>query len=55
MNPDVNINVIKSAWRRVKRGHIKLRDLKPVKDVKGGGSGVTGESKSITGGTTGRR
>jgi hypothetical protein len=29
---------------------IKVRDLKPVKDVKGGG-GVTGESKLITGAT----
>jgi hypothetical protein len=47
-----NINVVRSAWRRVKKD-IKdaiIRDLKPVKDVKGGG-GVTGESKPITGGT----
>jgi hypothetical protein len=44
-----NIEVIRSVWRRVKKG-IKVRDLKPVKDVKGGG-GVTGQSKSITGGT----
>jgi hypothetical protein len=29
---------------------IKVRDLKPVTDVKGGG-GVKGESKSTTGGT----
>jgi hypothetical protein len=37
MNPEVpNINVIESTWRRVKKGHIKVRDLKPVKDVKGG-------------------
>ena len=48
---------IRSAWRRIKKD-IKdaiIRDLKPVKDVKGGG-GVTGESKAITGGTgtTGR-
>jgi hypothetical protein len=55
-----NLNVIRSAWRRVKKD-IKdaiIRDLKPVKDVKGGG-GVTGESKPTTGntgntGTTGR-
>jgi len=45
-----NINVIRSVWRRVKKGHIKVRDLQPVKDVKGGG-GVTGKSKPITGGT----
>ena len=49
-----NINMVRSAWRRVKKD-IKdaiIRDLKPVKDVKGGG--VTGESKPTTGeGTTG--
>jgi hypothetical protein len=28
--------------------NVKVRDLQPVKDVKGGG-GVTGESKSSTG------
>jgi hypothetical protein len=41
-----NINMVRSAWRRVKKD-IKdaiIRDLKPVKDVKGGG--VTGESKT---------
>ena len=40
-----NINMVRSAWRRIKKD-IKdaiIRDLKPVKDVKGGG-GVTGES-----------
>ena len=45
-----NINMVRSAWRRVKKD-IKdaiIRDLKPVKDVKGGG--VTGESKPATGG-----
>jgi hypothetical protein len=34
-----NIDVVRSAWRRVKKD-IKdaiIRDLKPVKDVKGGG------------------
>ena len=51
-----NIDVVRSAWRRVKKD-IKdaiIRDLKPVKDVKGGG-GVEGKSKSTTGGpgTTG--
>jgi hypothetical protein len=45
-----NIEVIRSLWRRVKKG-VKVRDLKPVKDVKGG-SGLTGESKPITGGTS---
>ena len=45
-----NINVIQSVWRRVNKD-IKVHDLQPVKDVKGGG-GVTGKSKSITG-TTG--
>ena len=44
-----NIEVIRSLWRRVKKG-VKVRDLKLVKDVKGG-SGVTGESKPIRGGT----
>ena len=49
-----NINRVRSAWRRVKED-IKdaiIRDLKPVKDVKGGG--VTGESKPATGGGTAR-
>jgi hypothetical protein len=46
---DQNINVIRSAWRRIKKD-IKVRDLQPLKDVKGGG-GVTGKSKPITGGT----
>jgi hypothetical protein len=44
-----NINMVRSAWRRVKKD-IKdaiIRDLKPAKDVKGGG--VTGESKPTTG------
>ena len=45
-----NIEVIRSLWRRVKKG-VKVRDLKPVKDVKGG-SGLTGESNPITGGTS---
>ena len=44
-----NINLIQSVWRRIKK-EIKVRDLQPVKDVKGG-SGVTGESKPITRGT----
>ena len=54
-----NINIVRSAWRRVKKD-IKdaiIRDLKPVKDVRGGRR-VAGESKPTTGestkGTTGR-
>jgi len=31
-----NIEMIRSLWRRVKKG-IKVGDLQPVKDVKGGG------------------
>src|SRR6478735_8683814 len=47
-----NIDVVRSAWRRVKKD-IKdaiIRDLKPVKDVKGGG-GFEGKSRSTRGGT----
>ena len=47
-----NIDVVRSAWRRVKRD-IKdaiIRDLKPLNDVKGGGGGE-GKSKSTRGGT----
>jgi hypothetical protein len=46
-----NIYVIQSVWRRLKKGHVKVRDLQPVKDVKGGG-GVTGKSKPTTGGSS---
>jgi hypothetical protein len=47
-----NINVIRSVWRRANKP-IKVSDLQPVKDVKGGGGG-TGESKPTGGtGTTG--
>ena len=45
-----NINIVRSAWRRVKKD-IKdaiIRDLRPVKDVKGGRR-VTGESKPTRG------
>jgi len=48
-----NIDVVRSAWRRVKKD-IKeaiIRDLKPVKDVKGGRR-VAGESKPTTGDAT---
>jgi hypothetical protein len=48
-----NIYVIQSVWRRLKKGHIKLRDLQPGKDVKGGG-GITDKSKPDTGGTGSR-
>jgi hypothetical protein len=44
-----NIYVIRSVWRRLKKGHIKVRDLQPVKDVKGGG-GVRGKSNPRPGG-----
>ena len=40
---------LSSVWRRIKK-EIKVRDLQPTKDVKGGSS-VTGESKPITRGT----
>lgn len=42
-----NIHVIHSVWRRVKKA--KIRDLQPIKDVKGGSS-VTGTSKPATDG-----
>jgi hypothetical protein len=47
---DSKVNVVRSVWRRLKKD-IKeaiIRDLQPVKDVKGGG-GVKGESKPSTG------
>ena len=51
-----NIDVVRSAWRRVKKDirDAIIRDLKPAKDVKGGGS-IEGKSKSTKGGagTTG--
>lgn len=47
---DANIHVIRTVWRRTKKGHIKVRDLQPEKNVKGGGgvAGVIGTSSSIT-------
>jgi hypothetical protein len=45
-----NVIVIQSTWRRVKKERIKVGDLQPIKDVKGGG-GITCESKPITGRT----
>ena len=50
-----NIAVIHSVWRRIKKAKIRdleIRDLEPVKDVKGGAGGVTDKSEPITG-TTG--
>jgi hypothetical protein len=45
-----NINVIRSVWRRLKKD-IKVRDLQPVKDVKGGGGGVVTDKSTLpTGG-----
>jgi hypothetical protein len=48
---DPNVNVVRSVWRRLKKEvrEAIIRDLQPVKDVKGGG-GVKGESKPTTGG-----
>ena len=47
---DVNINVVRSVWRRTKKGHVKARDLQPQKNVKGGGgvAGIMRTSGSIT-------
>jgi len=44
-----NIKVIRSVWRRTKKGYVKVRDLEPEKGVKGGGgvSGVITISNSI--------
>jgi len=53
-NRSPNIDVVRSVWRRIKKAKIRdpgIRDLEPVKDVKGGGGGVTDKSKPITGGT----
>ena len=44
-NKDYNVNVIRSVWTRLKKGHIEIRDLVPKKDVKGG-AGVTVSSKT---------
>jgi len=49
---NTNINVIRSVWRRRAKKDVKIRDLAPLTDVKGGG-GVKGESKPTTGGTGG--
>jgi hypothetical protein len=47
---NTNINVIRSVWRRRVKKDVKIRDLPPLADVKGGG-GVKSESKPTTGGT----
>ena len=48
---DANINVIRTVWRRTKKGHIKVRDLQPEKDVKGGGgaAGIMRTPNSVAG------
>ena len=50
-----NINVVRSVWRRLKKD-IKVRDLQPMKDVKGGAGGA-GTSKPAIGdtGTAGKK
>jgi len=50
-NKDPNISVIRSVWRRMKKGHVNVRDLRLEKDVKGGTGGVMGNSKPIADGT----
>ena len=42
---DANINVVRTVWRRTKKGNIKVRDLQPEKEVKGGG-GLAGTMKT---------
>jgi hypothetical protein len=44
-----NLNLVRSAWRRVKKDirEAIIRDLKPVKDVKGGRR-VSGQSNPRT-------
>ena len=51
-----DINLVRSAWRRVKENirDMIARDLQPKKDMKGSG-GVKGESKTGGTGTTGTR
>jgi len=44
-NKDYNVNVIRSVWHRLKKGHIEIRDLEPKKHVKGG-AGITVNSKT---------
>ena len=43
---EVSIYVIRSVWRRTKKGHIKVRDLQPQKDVKGGAA-LSGTMRTI--------
>ena len=47
-----NIYVVRSVWRRLKKGRLMkiCRDLEPSKDVKGGGGGVADAFKPSTGG-----
>ena len=48
-----NLDMVRCAWRRVKKDirEAIIRDLKPVKDVKGGRR-VAGESKPTIGDAT---
>jgi hypothetical protein len=39
---NTNINVIRSVWHRRAQKDVKIRDLTPLADVKGGGGGATG-------------
>ena len=50
MNKQIpNLNMVRSAWRRVKKDirEAIIRDLKPIKDVKGGRR-VAGRSNPTT-------
>ena len=51
-----NVSVVRSVWRRLKKDlkEAIIRDLQPVKDVKGGG-GIKRESKPTTSGAGVRR
>src|SRR5262249_4938404 len=44
---DVIIKVIRSVWRRTRKGYIKVSDRQPEKDVKGGG-GVAGIMRTLS-------
>jgi len=50
---DPNMYVVRSVWRRLKKGRIVkvCRDLEQIKDVKGGGGGAADKSKLTTGST----
>ena len=48
-----NIHVVQSVWRRLKKA--KIRDLQPIKDVKGGGGDEHVETLTGGPGTAGNR